>query len=34
MLVLLRSQARQLMFWKATDSPEPMEATAMPCDHM
>ena len=22
------------MFWKDTDSPEPMEASVMPCDHM
>jgi hypothetical protein len=34
MLVLLRSQARQFSFWKATASPEPMEESVMPCDHM
>ena len=34
MLVLLRSQARQAIFWIATDSPEPIEASVIPCDHM
>ena len=34
MSVLLRSQARQLMFWKAMPVPEPSEASAIPWDHM
>src|SRR5262245_17783690 len=32
--VLLRSHARQDMFWIVVDSPAPIEASVMACDHM
>jgi hypothetical protein len=34
MFVLLRSQARQLWFWKVTLSPAPVEASVIPWDYM